>query len=81
MSSKNKQANQNRQQFLLTFFGDSEYEEKEVNGFWLVKHRNGVTGDSQVAIMSPDAFKSYKLLNEQWTGAKSISRQPLTLTS
>lgn len=42
--------NQQRHDFLLTFFNKNEYSEKEVNGFWLVKHWNGSSKKWQVAI-------------------------------
>jgi hypothetical protein len=49
--NKNKQRlNRQRQEFLLTFFDKDEYQEKEVNGFWLVKHWNGNSKRWQVAI-------------------------------
>ena len=46
-----------RQNFLLTFFKEDNYAEKEVNGFWLVKQWNGSTKEWQVAIFTPESFK------------------------
>lgn len=55
--------NTNRQNFLLTFFESNlEYEEKIVNGFVLVKHRNGNTGGYEVAIYPPESFTGYSRL-------------------
>ena len=36
-----KEQTESRRQFLLTFFDKEGYEEKEVNGFFLVKKWNG----------------------------------------
>ena len=53
-----------RQMFLLTFFNGEGYEEKEVNGFWLVKQIAGDTGTPQVAIYTKEAFENYKKFNQ-----------------
>jgi hypothetical protein len=56
---KTKQGyNETRQNFLLTFFEDKRpiYEEKKVNGFWLIKHLNGNTGKPEIAIFTPEAL-------------------------
>lgn len=48
---KIQKLNKQRQQFLLTFFeADNNYAEKQINGFWLVKHWNGENKTWQVAI-------------------------------
>lgn len=57
---RSKQESNARQRFLLSFFSNDGYEEKEVNGFWLVKQWNGATETWQVAIFSKDSFKGYK---------------------
>lgn len=57
--TKKKQYNQSRQDFLLTFFDCEDYQEKFVNGFWLIKQFNGDTDNWQVAIFTKDSFKSY----------------------
>ena len=54
-----KKRNQNRHTFLLTFFDQPEgdhYEEKPLNGFWLIKQWNGGTHSWQVAIYTEEAF-------------------------
>jgi len=57
MNISKKRINQQRQNFLLTFFNDEpEYQVKEVNGFTLVKQFNGGTGDWQVAIYTKDSY-------------------------
>lgn len=62
-SSKKKLINARRQAFLLTFFDSkSHYEEKELNGFILVKHKVGNTDQHEVAIHSPQTFAIYKQL-------------------
>jgi hypothetical protein len=57
--------NQTRQQFLLSFFDDAGYQEKQVNGFWLVKQFNGNTKSWQVAIFTNDSFRNYKDYTEK----------------
>lgn len=52
--------NQTRQKFLQTFFDNKEpYGVQEVNGFILVKHPNGNTGGSEVAIFTKEAYKKH----------------------
>ena len=46
----------NQQNFLLTFFKGDFYQEREVNGFWLVKHFNGNSGRWQVAVYTKDSL-------------------------
>lgn len=50
------------QLFLLSFFpqATSQYEEKEVNGFWLVKQQHGITKEWRVFIYTQESFKKYK---------------------
>ena len=58
---KNKEKyNNSRHNFLLSFFEDNGYEEKEVNDFWLIKQWNGHTQKWQVAIFTKESFKRYK---------------------
>jgi hypothetical protein len=57
---KKESHNYYRQQFLLSFFNGEGYQEKEVNGFWLVKHWNGDARRWQVAIYTPEAFERYQ---------------------
>jgi len=49
-----------RNKFLLSFFSEDKYQEKEVNGFWLVKQFNSGNGKWQVAVYTKESFKSYK---------------------
>ena len=52
--------NKTRQEFLLTFFPILEgYDEKEVNGFWLVKQWNGRFKNWEVHVFSEESFKNY----------------------
>ena len=60
-----RQANTHRQNFLLSVFIDNHYQEKEVNGFWLVKQWNGGKNEWQVAIFTKESFESYKELSRQ----------------
>lgn len=56
-----KEYNLIRQNFLLSFFDDEDkYAEKEVHGFWLVKHWNKDTHRWQIAIYTQESFKRYK---------------------
>lgn len=50
MGKQKQKLNRQRHDFLLTFFDDDKHLEKEVNGFWLVKHWNGSSKKWQVAI-------------------------------
>jgi hypothetical protein len=52
--------NRTKQEFLLSFFPSKDvYDEKEVNGFWLVKQWNGFFKCWEVHIFSKDSFKRY----------------------
>jgi hypothetical protein len=57
----------NQQQFLLSFFeGNCHwYEEKKVNGFWLIKQFNGDNQDWQVAVFTEESYKNYKEAGKQ----------------
>jgi len=60
MENFNKKNNtQTKQDFLLTFFLKDEYQEKKVNGFWLIKQFNGNKKCWQVAIYSRESYKKY----------------------
>lgn len=60
MNENKKIREQRKQRFLLTFFDEDKYTEKEVNGFILVKSFNSDYGHWQVAIFEKDNFKKYK---------------------
>jgi hypothetical protein len=67
-----KRNNQTRQDFLHTFFdGTVGYEEKQVNGYWLVKHLVAGGPRTEVAIYSPEKYKTYK-----WLASKKRVIQP-----
>ncbi len=55
-----KKFNQIRQQFLLSFFTEAGYIEKQINGFWLIKSMNGDTKQWQVSIYTPESYQRYK---------------------
>lgn len=55
-----KTNNQTKKDFLLSFFNKDQYQEKSVNGFWLIKSINGETGKWRVAIFTEESFKNYK---------------------
>ena len=65
MGKQSKINNHTRQEFLATFFDQhSHYEEKEVNGFWLVQQMaNGET--PIIAIYPQEKFKSYKAYRDK----------------
>lgn len=47
--------------FLLTFFNeDSGYEEKQINGFWLIKQFQKKLSQWVVAIYTPQSYKKKK---------------------
>ena len=56
---RKKQQNEVRHAFLRTFFDQEKdhYEEKEVNGFLLIKQFNALTNRWEVAIYSKDAYE------------------------
>jgi len=58
-NSKTQKRNRTRHSFLLTFFQQDEdfYEEKQVNGFWLVKQWNAGNNNWEVAIYERASFK------------------------
>ena len=60
MSLSKKRESRTRQEFLLTFFNKNNYQEKKVNGFWLIKQFNGETKNWQVAIYSEESYRNYK---------------------
>ena len=63
MGEYKKKLNKQRQNFLLSFFDkESDYSEKQVNGFWLVKQWNDGLKEFQVAIYTEESFKKYKEL-------------------
>ena len=68
MGKMNGKYNQQRQEFLLTFFSEQGYEVKEVNGWTLVKSLNGQTHRHQVSIYPPGAYersqKEYKKIKQ-----------------
>jgi len=56
-----QQRKQTRQQFLLTFFDKPDcYEEKEVNGFYLVRQFNKSANQWNVAIFDKESYKLKK---------------------
>lgn len=61
MSEKSKERRKHRQEFLLTFFDEKpEYQKKEMNGFWLIKHFNSKTENWQVDIFTKESYQNYK---------------------
>lgn len=79
MKQEIRKNNKTRQDFLLTFFGDFGYEEKHVNGYWLVKQWNGNMNTWQVAIYEEGAFQRYKTLgsgnNLKWIYEKRAEKR------
>lgn len=63
--------NNNKNDFLLTFFEKDEYSEKELNGFWLIKKWNGQTNRWEVAIYTKDGYENYKRGGEKWKEIQS----------
>ena len=64
MKQKKGKHSKTRQGFLLTFFEDECYQEKEVNGYWLVKRQSGNTGEWEVAIYEKEAFEKHKAFED-----------------
>jgi len=59
-----KKTSNRQQEFLLSFFDTSGYQEKFVNNFWLVKQWNGNNQRWQVAIFTKESFEKYKKYKE-----------------
>jgi len=72
--SKNSKTNNNRMEFLLTYFKQEteQYEELEVNGWWLIKQWNGGAKKWEVHIYSPESYKNYKRGQEQYGENKRL---------
>jgi hypothetical protein len=62
MSLIKKKESRKLHQFLLTFFNQEtdHYEEKEINGFWIIKQKNNDNDTWQVAIYTKESFNNYK---------------------
>ena len=52
--------NQTKQDFYNTFFEGDKYQEKEVNGYWLIKRWDGRRKCWEVALYSKEAYDNYK---------------------
>lgn len=66
MKKSKQQRNRQRHDFLLTLFPDgSQYTEKEMNGFWLVKYFSKGTHKWEVSIFTKESFKRYKEYNDR----------------
>jgi len=80
MKSDKRRREQTKREFLLTFFPQTEdhYEEKELNGFWLVKFFDGTTNRWLVGIYTQDSFKRYKEYSE---GRFQVRSQPSLLST
>ena len=69
MSKTSKQNRDTRIDFYLTFFENKEgYEEKEVNGYFLVKYWAGHSWG--VALYSKDSFNKMKRAQQQFAEQK-----------
>lgn len=66
---KSEENNKNRMGFLLSFFDGEGYEEKKVNGFWLIKHWNGNIKAWRVSIYTEESHEKYKK-SGNWTEPK-----------
>lgn len=61
VSNVKQQANKTKQAFLRTFFSPSpRYEEKIVNGFYLVKQWDGNNHDWIIAVYTEESFRNRK---------------------
>lgn len=65
-SHKNHWTEKNRQEFLLRFFDNAnKYEEKEINGFMLIKQFNSKSLKWEVAIYTQKSYLKRKSHNER----------------
>ena len=59
-NTNKKSTNEQKRLFLLTFFeGEDKYEEKEVNGWWLVKHWDGNIKRWTVTLYSKESIDRF----------------------
>ncbi len=66
ISKKNLWYEKIRQEFLLSFFNSTnEYEEKEINGFILIKQFNAKSLNWEVAIYTQKSYLKRKSHNER----------------
>lgn len=50
-----------KKQFYMSFFSNEEgYEEKKINGFWLIKHWDGNNESWFVSLFSEESYRNYK---------------------
>lgn len=76
--SKNKELKRNRQEFLMSFFDGDFYQEKEVNGWWLIKMWNGRLDRWEVHLYSKGSYENYTRGKEKY---KELKDQQLHLGS
>ena len=71
--AKNQKTENRKQDFLLSYFIGDHYQEREVNGFMLIKQWNGNTKSWQVAIFTKDSFENYKKYGQEqaWKGIRT----------
>lgn len=60
-------ANPNHRQFFESFFEEGEsYAEREVNGWWLIRHWDGNKNNYTIDVYSPESYKNYVRGKAQW---------------
>lgn len=65
--SKQKKISNNTSEFLMTLMNDKEtYQEKEVNGFWLIKKWNGNIKKWEVNVFTNESYRNYKRGQEKF---------------
>lgn len=72
-----KEKNNNRSEFLKTFFTEESYQEKEMNGFWLIHHWSGQTEKWEVAVYTKEGYTNYKKANEEYQNRNSLFENAL----
>lgn len=71
MNNRIYKRDKNTLDFLLSYFSkDSGYEEKEVNGFWLIKQLNKLQNMWNVAIYTKESYSNKKKHQEQFKGKR-----------
>ena len=61
MNKEKIRANNVKRRFLLTFFSpEDKYEEREINGFWLIKSYDRKRDRWQVGIYTQESYFNYK---------------------
>ena len=63
--------NKSRQSFLSTFFTGEGYEEREVNGYWLINQWDGNNKRWVIYVYSPESYRAYDEGRKKYAAKKT----------